>query len=247
MTKNPPTDNEQHSLSRSLVLHLLPGVLILLFFAALAPVLRSLGFPSLLAQFLAVTFALIPFELGCILYQAKRQNRTWSLKGIVLYREKIPNWQYVAFIPPLLAWALVCFILISPPIDKVLIESYFSWLPDWFFLYIEPGAYSKGALWLTWFVGVLFNGLAGPMVEELYFRGYLLPRVSRLKGWAPIWNVVLFSVYHFFTPWQNPARILALLPGAHLIQWKKNIYLGMIPHCLLNTTGMLLMLPLLLK
>ena len=244
---HPPANNEQHSLWTSLILHLLPGALILLFFVAMAPVLRSLGFPSLLAQFLAVTFVLIPFELGYILYQAKKQNKTWSLKGIVLYREKIPIWQYVAVIPPLLAWALICFILISPPIDKYLIEGYFSWLPGWFFLHIEPEAYSKGALWLTWLVGVLFNGLAGPIVEELYFRGYLLPRVSRLKGWAPVWNVVLFSVYHFFTPWQNPARILALLPGTYLIRWKKNIYLGMIPHCLLNTTGMLLMLPLLLK
>ena len=38
--------------------------------------------------------------------------------------------------------------------------------------------------------------------------------------------------------------ILHLLPGSYIIQWKKNIYLGIIPHCLLNTTGMLLLAPL---
>ena len=198
MAKNPRTDNEQHSLLVSLILHLLPGALILLFFVALAPALRSLGCPSLLAQFFFCAPVEEQAQLGCILYQARKQNKTWSLKGIVLYRRKIPTWQYVVFIPPLLVWALVCFILISPPIDKYLIENYFSWLPGWFFLHIEPGAYSKGPLWLTWVVGLLFNGLAGPVVEELYFRGYLLPRVSRLGRWAPIWTVVLFSLYHFF-------------------------------------------------
>lgn len=31
------------------------------------------------------------FELGYLLYQAKKRNRTFSLKGIVLYREPMPS------------------------------------------------------------------------------------------------------------------------------------------------------------
>ena len=113
--------------------------------------------------------------------------------------------------------------------------------------FLQIASFSQKMLSASQMMGVLFNGIAGPMVEELYFRGYLLPRISRLKGWAPLLNVFLFSVYHFFTPWRNLERILALLPGIYIIQWKKNIYLGMIPHCLLNATGMLLMTPLLFK
>ena len=45
------------------------------------------------------------------------------------------------------------------------------------------------------------------MVEEMYFHGYLLPRISRLGAWAPLVNTVLFSLYHFFTPWLNVGRI----------------------------------------
>ena len=45
------------------------------------------------------------------------------------------------------------------------------------------------------------------MVEELYFRGYLLPRISRLGAWAPLVNTVLFSLYHLFTPWLSVGRI----------------------------------------
>jgi hypothetical protein len=43
-------------------------------------------------------------------------------------------------------------------------------------------------------------------VEEYYFRGYLLPRLSRFGSLAPVINVALFSLYHFFTPWQAYAH-----------------------------------------
>jgi membrane protease YdiL (CAAX protease family) len=239
------TDNEQHSLGRSVVLHLLPGVLILLFFVVLTPILTEKGLPTLFSLFLAVAVVLIPFELGYILYQGKAKNKTFSLKGVVLYRREIPKWQHLVIIPLFLAWAIISYFIIAPQIQDNLKAEYFSWLPEWFFLDCNLAQCSKPAIWATWVLGVLFNGIAGPIVEELYFRGYLLPRISRLKGWAPLLNVLLFSVYHFFSPWRNVERILALLPGAYVIQWKKNIYLGMIPHCLLNTTGMLLMTPLL--
>jgi membrane protease YdiL (CAAX protease family) len=240
-------ETEQHSLTRSVILHLLPGILILAFFLLLTPVLAKQGFPTLLSLFLAVAVVLIPFELGYILYQAKMRSRTFSLNGIIPYRKSLPLWQYIALIPPFLAWALVSYFLISPPIQDSVKLQYFSWLPAWFFLDHNLEDCSKSALLVTWVIGVVFNGITGPVVEELYFRGYLLPRISRLKGWAPLMNACLFSVYHFFSPWRNVERILALLPGTYIIQWKKNIYLGMIPHCLLNTVGMFLMTPLLFK
>jgi membrane protease YdiL (CAAX protease family) len=89
---------------------------------------------------------------------------------------------------------------------------------------------------------LLANGIAGPVVEELYFRGYLLPRIARLGGWAPVLNMVLFSLYHFFTPWNNVGRIVALLPMVYATWWKRNIYLGMAVHVLWNIGGMLLLL-----
>lgn len=240
-------ENEQHSLAKSVILHLLPGILILAFFVAFTPILTSKGFPTLFCLFLAVALVLIPFELGYILYQAKKKNKTFSLEGIVLYLQKMPSWQYFSFILLILAWALVAYFVIAPPIQDSWKNEYFSWLPGWFFLDFNLDQSSKSILIITWIMGVFFNGFAGPIVEELYFRGYLLPRISRLKHRAPLLNVFLFSIYHFFSPWRNLERILALLPGAYIIQWKKNIYIGMIPHCLLNTTGMLLMAPLLFK
>jgi inner membrane protein involved in colicin E2 resistance len=85
---------EQHSLVQSIVLHLLPGVLILLFYIITAPLAEKLGFPSGTALFVAIGVVLIPFELGYLLYQGRKRNGTLSLKGIVLFREPMPWWQY---------------------------------------------------------------------------------------------------------------------------------------------------------
>jgi hypothetical protein len=55
---------EQHPMGKTVVLHLLPGVLIVLVFVAFAPVSAALGLPPNFALFAAVLVALIPFELG---------------------------------------------------------------------------------------------------------------------------------------------------------------------------------------
>ena len=244
------SDTEQHSIKKSVILHLFPGILILLFYIITAPFMIRLGLPSLFAILLAILFILIPFELGYLLHQGKKKNGRFSLSGIVLYREKIPIWQYFIFVPVLLSWSITVFLLISPPIDNYLIRTLFSWLPNWFF-YLDDyvnniSLYSKSALVVTWIFGLVLNGVIGPIVEELYFRGYLLPRISRLKWWSPLINALLFSLYHFFTPWQNPARILALLPMTYAVWWKRNIYLSIFMHCLLNTGSMFMTLPLIL-
>ena len=231
----------QHSVARTLVLHLLPGALITLFYVVAAPVVRGLGFPSLMAFFLAILFVLIPFELGYLLYQA-RKNGT-SLGSVVLYREPVPRTQFVALVLGLLAWSGIFYVLIYPPLDVFFIENVFSWLPDSFFLVEDFARYSTAALVITWTFGFAVNAIVGPIVEEVYFRGYLLPRISRFGAWAPLINTVLFSLYHFFTPWQNVGRIIGFLPIVYAAWWKRSIYVSMGAHVLGNVSTMLLMFP----
>jgi len=52
---------------------------------------------------------------------------------------------------------------------------------------------------------------------------------------APFVNVILFSVYHFFTPWEVITRILAITPLAYSVWINKNVKIGIIVHCSLNT------------
>jgi hypothetical protein len=218
----------------------MPGLLVTASFVLLAPVLREQGFPSVFTLLVAVSFVLIPFELGCLLYLGKRKNGELSFEGVVLFREKNPIWLYIALTPILLIWGFLIAAFVSSHFDEFLLTHVFAWLPDWF--YVDEisrnlANYSKTITCITLIFGVMVNGLIAPVVEELYFRGYLLPRISRFKGWAPLINTVLFSLYHFFTPWQNPTRILCILPMVYVVWWRRNICFGVLTHCLMNIIG----------
>lgn len=236
---------EQHSVGQSIVLHLLPGLLVLVFYIVAAPLALRMGFPTFLALWVAIAVILVPFELGYLLLQGKKRNGTLSLKGIVVYREPMPVWQYIVLGFVLFTWLGLFFGLLAPPVDKYFIDRFFAWVPDWFFL-TDPTKllqqYSRPALLITAILGLVLNGFAGPLVEELYFRGYLLPRLSRLKGWAPLLNILLFSLYHFFSPWENLVRIFAIAPMIYTAWWKRNVYIGMIVHCAGNLVGSTIML-----
>jgi uncharacterized protein len=132
------------------------------FYAVAAPVIRSFGFPSLIAIFLAILLVLIPFELGYLFYRARKNGS--SLGSVVLYREPVPRAQFVALVLGLLAWSGIFYVLIYPPLDVFFIENVFSWLPDAFFLVEDFSRYSTGALVITWVLGFVVNAVAGPVV-----------------------------------------------------------------------------------
>lgn len=235
--------DRQHSVARTVVLHLLPGVLLLTFYIAVAPVVRSFGFPSLMAIFLGIFFVLIPFELGYLVYQSRK---TGSLSDVVLYREPMPRGRFFFLVVSLFLWAALCSVLLYPPLDAFFLNNVFFRFPESLMLFDGFSGYSTAALATTWVFGLVVNGMAGPVVEELYFRGYLLPRISRFGAWAPPINAALFTLYHLFAPWQTAGRIVALLPMVYAVWWRENIYVGIAVHCLGNLATMLLLASLLL-
>jgi hypothetical protein len=86
---HPSTEVEQHSLLKSIIMHLLPGIPITLFYILVAPFFVERGFPPVFALCLALVVVVIPVELGFLLYLGKKANGRLSLKGIVLYREGV--------------------------------------------------------------------------------------------------------------------------------------------------------------
>jgi uncharacterized protein len=230
------SDIRAHSTWRTLTLHLLPGALITAFYFLAGPLVMRAGYPSIMALFLAVIVILIPFELGYLLYEGKRTTGRFSLHNVVLYREPMPLWHYLLFVPLLLAWMLTVFALLAP-VDRRVAQTFFSWLPDWSIPAISLGTisqYPQDVLVVTLLAEMALS-IAAPLVEELYFRGYLLPRIPASRTWAPLLNVLLFSLYHFFSPWQNISRIIAILPFVYVVSWKRNVYIGIFTHAAFNT------------
>jgi len=227
--------NNQHKLPGSLILHILPGLLVTVGFLLFKPLLESSGYPPLLAFLLAVVLLDLPFMLGLMFYLGGKLNGRLSLRGMVLYREKV-NWK--TFILVFLGAFIILYLLImlSAPLNTLLAQSLFSWLPDWFYL-DDPliyQDYSKNVLLIVLSLHLLITGIILPWVEELYFRGFLLPRISRYKGWAPLVGGLMFGLYH---SWQLYGLVGVFLLGAglgYVVWWKKDIRLSISLHVFAN-------------
>jgi uncharacterized protein len=229
--------NSKHSISKSIVLHLLPGAVGTLAYVLLAPLFLQNGYPAILAILVAAGIVIAPLELGYLFAQAKQS----SFSEVIQYREPLPRWQYILIPLGLVVWGFLASGALSM-LDVVIARQLFGWLPDWFFVFdVEQfRAFSREALLTTFWIGLLVNGFFLPIIEEFYFRGYLLPRLPGLRNWSMTLNISLFSLYHFWTPWQLFSRIIWLLPWGFAVERKKNIYLMMIAHIAGNTIGWLL-------
>jgi membrane protease YdiL (CAAX protease family) len=231
---------EQHSIKLSAFLHLAPGVLILLFYVALAPIAMGLGYPPILAIMIGNVFILLFFELGDLLWQGRRRNGKWSLEGIVLNREPMSLRRYLLWVPLIVVFAFLVYTLASP-LDLLLI-TLMSGLPNWFVLsdISQLAAYPRQSLVLTFWVVMAVNGVLAPIIEEMYFRGYLMPRLARFGRWTPVIHHLLFTIYHFWQPYLYGTIFFGVLPLTAAVWWKRNIKLGILTHMALNIIGGLL-------
>jgi membrane protease YdiL (CAAX protease family) len=183
-----PQEPAQLSLPKLVLLSLLPGAMAVVFAALAAPLVEQWGMPSLFAKLVANAIFLAAFELGLLLWRGRKRTGSLSLRGVVAYRAALPWWQYVLLIAALLVWGFAITSVISP-LGAGLRATAFRWMPAVFTgdpAALEPAVYSQRALAATVVIGILFTGIAIPIVEELYYRGFLLPRTSRWGRWARV-------------------------------------------------------------
>jgi uncharacterized protein len=226
---------EEQSFGKSILLHLLPGLLIGGCFFLLRPILNLWGYPSLMALMCSILLTLVPFELGFLLYEGKKKNGRFSLQGVVLYRTRIPIWQYFLWVPIMFVLLALIFTLMKP-VDAFLQQGLFAWMPV-----LESGlnaGYSRDILIGTYVMLAIFGMVIGPIVEEFYFRGYLLPRMVYAGKWAPLLNSFLFALYHFWTPWMVLTRTVGALVLAYAAQ-RRSLYLSIVVHILVNSVDLI--------
>jgi membrane protease YdiL (CAAX protease family) len=210
-------------------------------FFALGPPLHSVGIPPIGALLVAVAFVLVPIQLGYLLYQGRRRTGRPTLEGVVQYRHSLSRRTYWTLIPALVVWALV----VALPFLS-LKGSLFAWIPDWMddlFGTDDPRRYSQATLVIVWALAMPVAGIAGPLVEELYFRGHLLPRLQRLGVWAPVVNTVLFALYHLWSPWLFVGRVLGFLPMTYAVWRRRSIYIGIAVHLTVAVIALSVTLP----
>jgi hypothetical protein len=231
------TSPEQHSVPVSIMLHLLPGMVTGIAFFLFGPFVQHRNLPPFMALCIADLVVLMPFVLGILIYQGYKKNGRLSLKGIVPYREQISLPGYLLYVPIVLVASGL--IPLLAPVSNSIFARLFSWWPAAYNLAADLSAYSRSALIFSYIVNFLVISLAAPITEEIYFRGYLLPRLSRFGLWAVPMHSILFALFHVWSPWMAVARAVGLMPLVFVAQKKQNIYIGMIAHILVNSLDVL--------
>lgn len=217
--------------------HLYPGIVIAIAFTLLTPLVMQYHYPPQFSLLLCIIIVAVPLLLYH-LYRARRvegRKNIWELNG---YTNKLSTGKLIGYSIGLVIFQYLIW-GVTQPLNQVITQKLFSWLPAWYTVQDFTG-YSKQVLLATLVLNLILNGLVAPLVEELYFRGYLLPRMQSFGKFAFVMNAVLFSVYHFWQPYIYLTLIISMIPLSYLVWKTKDLRLGILTHCLLNLVGALL-------
>ena len=235
----------------TILLHLTPGLLLTLCYILIAPPVLAAGWPSLTAFLICVVCVSVPCEL-LVLKAAARQAGTTiqdlcGKSGIGGERVSLGRSALIVIMLTVLATVLLG--LLPRITDPMIHELWFSWLPDWFdivSLTTSIDSYEQSRLMITVLAGIPILGFLGPITEEYYFRGYLLPRIRGGSGRSTLTSAILFSIYHVWQPSQLPYRIFLMVPWTRIVNRKRSLRLSIAIHVFIGTSSMVSMIPLII-
>lgn len=195
--------------------------------------------PSLLIFCILGGLFLMPVEWFLMLQQSKKDYGKYSLKAALIGQEKQPIIKILFCALVLFGIAGIFSFTIQPFENKLLLafrEKLLSLLPigfDWNNIeYIK--SFPKNIILATCVIYFVFNVFAGPITEEFFFRGYLTAHNNKYGKWTFVIVTIIFSLYHFWLPFQNIFRIFTFLPMAYISYRKRNLYICMAAHIFCN-------------
>lgn len=235
---------QQLSKTKSILYHLYPGIIIAISFALLTPLFLNYQLPPQFSILIIVGIVAVPL-LVFHLNKTKRKEHKERLADVNGYTQRLSNGKLILYIVGLVIFMFFIW-GITQPLNKIITEKLFSWLPEWYTVQ-DFGGYSKQVILVTLILNLLLNGLIAPLVEEYYFRGYLLPRMAAWGKWSFVVNAILFSFYHFWQPYIYLTLLIALLPLSWAVWKTKDLRVGVYTHCALNIIGAMASFGLLMK
>jgi len=235
---------QQLSKTRAVLFHLYPGVIITVCFALLTPLFLKYQLPPQFSILLIIAIVAVPLLLLHI-NRAKKEEQKDKLTQINGYNNKLTTSRLILCIAGLVMFMFFIW-GITQPLNKIITEKLFTWLPAWYTVQ-DFTDYSKKIIVVTLIFNLVINGILAPIVEEYYFRGYLLPRMAAWGKWSFVVNAILFSLYHFWQPHVYLTLLIALLPLSWLVWKTRDLRVGIYTHCALNIIGALASFGLLMK
>jgi len=227
--------NYSKTFLRQTIEHFYMGVLITAIYVLTAPLLVAHGYAGIGALLFVELFVLTPLVIVHLLVIARKLERSESLSIVIPNRKPIGTKSFVLWYVVGLLAIFGTFIPLYP-VGILVRGELFAWLPEWYF---NPGygVTDQGTLANLFLIAIFIDGIIAPTLEEVFFRGYLLPRMNYLKGWAPVVNGAFFGLYHFWQPHNFIALIVVGIILSYIVWKTKNVYLGIALHCTINVLG----------
>lgn len=97
---------------------------------------------------------------------------------------------------------------------------------------LSPGLPLKGKFLLIPLIGVTL--ILNILAEELYFRAWMLPKMSKYGNSGWIASGILFALYHTFQLWLFPVLLIASLTFSFVIYKSESILPAMVGHFIGN-------------
>lgn len=226
-------DKEIRSTRKLIFFHLFPGIALSIMYIFFSKVGILEGYPKVVILGFSMIFSTIPIELGYLFYVAKKEEGTFNIFKILGLKGKLKAKEFILYSLSLIIVGVILLIALKS-LSNYLLKAVFCWIPSWYNFVQDLSLFSKNYIIIVTLVYFFIFTLIAPIIEELYFRGFLLARMKWMGKYSVLVNVILFSVYHFFTPWLIITKLATMLPLYYFVYKKDSLKLGILVHCLGN-------------
>lgn len=232
----------QLSITQLLLATFIPSAIAFFGFRVILPELVRNGAPIVIAWPSIASVALLGFVLVAIfLLRSEAKQLGISIWARMCFRKlSLKEW---AIYIGLLLLALIIIMgtqgFFIPFVDAVGVPDY---MPFWLdpridvantdMAVLSPGFNPQGKYILILLMAVtLFLNI---LTEELYFRAWILPKLSKYGNWGWVINGTLFAFYHTFQIWLLPSLLIASLAFAFIFYKSQSIWPAFAAHLVMN-------------
>lgn len=242
-------NTKQLSILQIILAFIIPSAIAFTGFRVILPVLVEGGVPSITAWPAVASIMLLGFVLVAIIFlkkEAKELNISFKERACL---RSLSFKQWSVYIGIIFLGMVVTIILSKTSILFTHIPGLS--VPDYFPFFLNPaidpmntesslltpGFVLKGAIWMIPFIALtLFLNI---LTEELYFRAWLLPKLSKYGNMSWVINGGLFALYHSFQLWLLPQILPISLFIAYVVYKSRSIWPAFAFHMLVNTLTVL--------
>ena len=246
----------QLSVTQLLLAVFLPSGFAFVGFRVVLPALVANGLPVLIAWPSVASLMLLVFVILAV-FLLNRDAKTLDISlwtRMCMKKLSLKDWGlYIAIVILGLVASIAAQKLVPPFMDAFHL-SIPSYMP--FFLnptidtstadmsVLSPGLPLNGQHGLLFLLGITL--LLNILTEELYFRAWMLTKLSRYGSWSWVINGVFFALYHTFQFWLFPTLLIASLFFAFIFYKSKSIWPSFAAHLignfLLSILGILMLI-----